>query len=286
MNATRPFYWSVRRELWENRSIYLAPLIVTAVVLFATSIGTIGLPRRMRALSALDPAKQHAAVSHYGMAPAAIMFTTLIVAIFYSLDALYGERRDRSMLFWKSMPVSNGTTVLSKATIPLVVLPLIGFVLSLATFFFMLFLSTAVLLANGISPARLWAEVRVLQEPVIMAYGLTVHALWFAPIYGWFLLVSAWARRATFLWAVLPLLAISAFEKILFNTQYFMYMLQYRTTGAMKEAFAVRRGELLNQLTQLDPLRFLSAPGLWVGLAFAWACLAAAVRVRRNREPI
>src|SRR5713101_9164463 len=97
MSEIRPMFWSVRRELWENRSIYLAPLIVAAVVLFATALGTIGLPRRMRSLPTLDPAKRHAAVvMPYSMAPAPIMLTTFLVGFFYCLDALYGERRDRS----------------------------------------------------------------------------------------------------------------------------------------------------------------------------------------------
>jgi ABC-2 type transport system permease protein len=291
MSETRPMYWSVRRELWENRSIYIAPLVVAAVVLFASSISTIGLPRRMRTLPTLDPAKQHAAVvMPVSMAPAPIMLATFIVGIFYCLDALYGERRDRSILFWKSLPVSDRTTVLSKASIPLVVLPLIAFTLSVVTQLILLQLSTMVLMGNGMSPATFWAEVRFFQGLLIMLYGLTVHALWFAPIYGWLLLVSAWARRAPVLWAVLPLLAVSAVEKIVFNTWSFMHMLQYRVGGAMKEAFAFNPkgggGGDINRLSQLHPARFLSAPGLWVGLAFAAVFLVAAVRLRRNREPI
>jgi ABC-2 type transport system permease protein len=289
--ATRPIYWSVRRELWENRSIYLAPLLVAAVVLFASAIAMIGLPRKMRSLPALDPASQHAVVVRpFSMAPAPIMLAALIVGVFYSLDALYGERRDRGILFWKSLPVSDLTTVLAKASIPLVVLPLIAFVLSVATAAFLLFLSTAVLLGNGVSPAPLWSELRFVQEPLIMLYGLTVHALWFAPIYSWLLLVSAWARRAPFLWAVLPLLAVVALERIAFNTSSFMSMLQYRVGGAMSEAFAFKpkKGshEILDQLAQLDPGKFLTRPGLWVGLIFAVLFLTAAVRLRRNRGPI
>lgn len=284
----RPLYWSVRRELWENRSTYIAPLVVTAVVLFALLISTIGLPKKMRAVSALDPAKQHAAiVMPYSMAPAPIMLATFIVGIFYSLDALYGERRDRSILFWKSLPVSDRTTVLSKASIPLVALPLIAFVLGVATLFIMLFLSTAVLLANRMSPATLWAELWFVQEPLIMLYSLAVHALWFAPIYGWLMLISAWARRTPFLWAVLPPFAISAVERIAFHTYYFNSLLKYRVTGAMTEAFAVEgRHGIADRLSQLTPVKFLSTPGLWVGLIFAAAFFAAAVRLRRHREPM
>lgn len=289
---TRPLYWSVRRELWENRSIYLAPLIVAAVVLFGSLISTVGLPRRMRAAAALDdPAKVHAAiVKPFSMAPVPILLATFLVGIFYSLDALHGERRDRSILFWKSLPVSDVTTVLSKASIPLAVLPLVGFVLGLATQRIVLLLSAAVLLASGMSPATLWAEFRFFQEPIVMLYGLTVHVLWFAPIYAWLLLVSAWARRMPVLWAALPPFALALVEKLALNSSYVCSLLKYRVTGAMTEAFVVpfRHGTepTLDKLTQLDPARFLSAPGLWIGLAFAAAFLAAAVRLRRNREPI
>jgi ABC-2 type transport system permease protein len=288
LSATRPLYWSVRRELWENRSLYIAPLVVAAVVLFASVIGTIGLPRRMRTLPTLDPAKQHAVVvMPYSMAPAPIMLATFVVGLFYALDALHGERRDRSILFWKSLPVSDLTTVLSKASIPLVVLPLIALALSVVTVFTLLLLSTAVLLGNGLSPATLWAELRFIQEPLVMLYGLTVHALWFAPLYGWLLLVSAWARRTPVLWAALPLFAIPLVERIAFGTSYFCSMLKFRVTGAMARAFDVTgQSGVIDRLAQLDPVRFLSTPGLWIGLAFAAAFLAAAVRLRRWREPI
>lgn len=291
--STRPFYWSVRRELWENRSITIAPLIVAGVVLFASLISTIGLPRRVRAAAALeDPAKLHAAIVRpLSVAPAPIMFVTFLVGIFYSLDALHGERRDRSILFWKSLPVSDRTTVLSKAIIPLGVLPLIGFVLGLAAERIVLLLSAAVLLASGMSPAELWAQFRFFQEPLVMLYGLTVHVLWFAPIYAWLLLVSAWARRMPVLWAALPPFAIGLVEKIAFNTSHVCSLLQYRVTGAMTEAFAVSSQPgadhpNIDRLTQLDPARFLTTPGLWIGLALAAACLAVAVRLRRNKEPI
>ena len=288
----RLLYWSVRRELWENRFLYLVPLVVSAIVLFASFIHMFSLPRRMRNLATLDPARQHdVVVSTFSIAPAPIMFATFLVGLFYCLDALYGERRDRSILFWKSLPVSDRTTVLSKASIPLVVLPLLAFALALVTQRLMLFQATAVLLANDMSAAPIWKEFRFFQESLVMIYGLAVHALWLAPIYGWLLLVSAWAKRAPLLWAVVPAMLVSAFERGAFGTRSFMRMLQYRVTGAMHEAFVPmpRRGShppIIDQLSQLDPAKFLTRPGLWVGLAFAVVCLVAAVRLRRNREPI
>ena len=285
----RPLYWSIRRELWENRSVYLAPLAVAALVLFAMSVGTVRLPGKAReAVAAARGGAQIAAVTPYAMAPAPIMFTTILVGLFYSLDALYGERRDRSILFWKSLPVSDRTTVLAKAAVPLVILPAIGFVLSVATMSVLMALGTMVLVANGIRPSVLWAEVGVVSEPLIMMYGLAVHVLWHAPIYGWCLLISAWARRTPFLWAVLPPLALAAGERIAFQTAHIGAFLHYRLGGAMKEAFTLEAGRTgnISQLSQLDPLGFLVTPGLWIGLIATAAFLVAAARLRRNREPI
>jgi ABC-2 type transport system permease protein len=290
-SSTHPLYWSARRELWENRFVYIAPLIVTAFVLLGSFISIARLPHRLHTVALNDPAKLHnVIVAPFSIAPAPIMLATFIIGVFYSLDALYGERRDRSILFWKSLPVSDLTAVLAKASIPLVVLPLIALVLSLATVAILLILGTMVLAGSRTNPAMLWSEFRFFQEPLIMIYGLAVHSLWFAPIHGWLLLVSAWSKRAPVIWALLPLLVLSAVERLAFGTSSFMYMLQYRLMGAMREAFAykMKRGghASFDQLTQLDPLRFFTRPGLWVGLAFAAICIAAAVRLRRYREPI
>ncbi len=286
---TRPLYWSVRRELWENRSIYLAPLLVTAFVLLGSLISVITVPCRTARQAITDPATLQAMVLRpFSFAPAPIMMVTFIVGFFYCLDALYGERRDRSILFWKSLPVSDRTTVLAKAGIPLAVLPLIAYALSVITQVLMLAVSTPFLLGSAVSVSTMWSELEFFQGLVIMFYGLAVHTLWFAPIYGGLLLVSAWARRAPFLWAVLPPLVLAMFERMAFGTSYFGYMLQYRVTGAMKEAFNWKPGAVgeAERLSQLEPLNFLTTPGLWVGLAFAAACIAIAARLRRNREPI
>jgi ABC-2 type transport system permease protein len=289
MSATRPMYWSVRRELWENRSIYIAPLAAGAVFLFSFLISTIHLPAKMRSLSALDPAHQRQAIAMpYHFAAGLFMLTALIVGVFYCLDALYGERRDRSILFWKSLPVSDLTTVLSKASIPLVVLPLITFAGTLATQVVMLLLSSTVLLGSGLSVATLWTQLALFQMSLMLFYHLlTVHVLWHAPIYGWLLLVSSWARRAPFLWAILPVLAICVVEKIAFNTSHFAAMLGNRFTGGAEAVALTAPGGLpIDPGMQLTPGRFLSSPGLWLGLVVAAAFLAAAVRLRRYREPI
>jgi ABC-2 type transport system permease protein len=289
-HSTRPFYWSVWRELWENRSIYIGPLIVGVVQVFGFAISTIGLAERRRALLLLDdPIKQrHSIEQSYDIAAMMMIFTVFIVGIFYCLDALHGERRDRSILFWKSLPVSDLTTVLSKVTIPLVVLPLIALVMVFCVQVIMLLETSVNLLAHGMTPATTWAHVPVFQNWVVLLYGLIAIALWHAPIYGWLLLISGWARRATFLWAVLPAIVIQIFEKITFGTSYFTKLLQHRLFGFAPHAFDFQGSDhpTIDSLAQLTPGRYLSAPGLWIGLLVATAFIVAAVRLRRYSGPL
>jgi len=281
--ATRVLYWSVRRELWENRSIYLAPLAVAAVALFGFSLSSIAgiWEKPLR----LNPAQPQAP---YDIAAGLLMLTGIVVSVFYCLDALHGERRDRSILFWKSLPVSDATTVLAKASIPLVILPLLTVAITVALQWLMLLLSSAVLLVSGLSVATLWTKLSFLRMSWLLLYHvLTAHALWPAPVYCWLLLVSGWPRRATFLWAALPLVAIAGVEQIAFHTWHFAALVGSRLIGDAPTV-ALTSPDMFptDPMTHITPAQFLSSPGLWIGLAVAAAFLAAAVRLRRYQGPI
>lgn len=281
--ATRVFYWSVRRELWENSSIYIAPLAVATVALFAFSLSSIlGIwEKPLR----LNPAQPQAP---YDMAAGLMMITGIIVSVFYCLDALHGERRDRGILFWKSLPVSDVTTVLAKASIPLVILPLLTFAITVAMQWFMLLLSSAVLLASGQSVAMLWTKLSFLRMSLLLLYHiLTAHTLWPAPIYCWLLLVSGWPRRATFLWAALPLVAIGGVEQLAFHTWHFAALVASRLIGDVPTVAPTSPPVFpIDAMVHIAAVRFLSNPGLWMGLAIGAAFLAAAVRLRRYQGPI
>jgi ABC-2 type transport system permease protein len=275
MNS-EPMYWSVKRELWENRSICVAPSAVAALFLFAFLVSTV--------TGRWIKAHPHNVTQPYDFAALVIMATTFIVSVFYCLDALHGERRDRSILFWKSLPVSDLTAVLSKATIPLVVLPVVTFVITAATQLIMLFMSSAAVLMHGESVTALWRGVSFFQTwPMLLYHLIAVHSLYYAPIFAWLLLVSAWARRVPFLWAFLPLAAIGVAEKIAFNTSYFGHMLMSRIGGGKGGGMEHGTTPLLGHFT---PGVFLSSPGLWIGLALAAAFLAGAVRLRHYHGPL
>jgi len=290
--AAQLLFWSVRRELWENRSLYIAPLVAAGLAMLGFFVGLTHFSRTMHMGSA-DPAHQFLMlVMPYGHTAWLLLLTAFLVGVFYSLDALHGERRDRSILFWKSLPVSDLTTVLSKAAIPLVVLPVIVVVITAVTNLVMILFNTAILLLSGLNPIALWRQVPLFQMEIVLLYAVAVLALGQAPLYAWLLMVSAWARRTVFLWAVLPLLAISVAEKLVFNTTHFLAMLGNRLIGGSTDAFSfiTPSGAPVDPhfipLSQITPGRFFGNPDLWIGLAFAALFLAVAVRLRRYREPI
>jgi ABC-2 type transport system permease protein len=255
---------------------------------------TIGMPHRRLDALKMPLDKQAAVISApYHFAEAAMIFTMIVVAVFYALNALYAERRDRSILFWKSLPVSDTTTVLAKAFVPFVIMPTVTWVITVATQLVMLLLS-AIILAAGGAPASAPGAPNPAELAVVLLYGLVTMTLWYAPIYGWMLMVSAWARRAPFLWAFLPPLAVCLLEKIALNTSHLFDQLATRLGGSYSAAFVTstpaelkaRGGMPLLGLAQIDPGKFLSDPGLWVGLVVGAAFIAAAVWFRRRREPI
>lgn len=277
------FSWSVRREFWENRSLYVAPLAVATAALLAFSLSSIvGIWERPLSL---NPAKPQAP---YNLAAGLMMLTGIVVSVFYCLDALHGERRDRSILFWKSLPVSDLTTVLAKASVPLVILPLLVFAVTVAMQWLMLLVSSAIVLVSGQSVAELWTNLSFVRMSLLLLYHvITAHALWPAPIYCWLLLVSGWSRRATLLWAVLPLVVIGGIERLAFGTWYFARLVGSRLVGDVPTlALASPKVFPTDPMAHIDPFHLLSNMGLWFGLAVAAAFLATAVRLRRSQGPI
>lgn len=310
--ATRPFLWSVRRELWEHGSIYIAPLAIAGLMLFGFVISLFSLHRHNAEIKAtMTPDSMPAImILPYDIAAVAVIAVSVVVALFYCLSALYSERRERSILFWKSLPVSNLTTVLSKAFVPMVALPLFVFVVATAMHIVMLLLNMAGRAMSGLDVGELTAHVSLFQLDAVLLYGVITLALWHAPIYAWFILVSGWAKKAPILWAVVPPVALAIVERMAFGTGYVGNLIAYRLGGGTDAAFTKPpmlpmrslhdaatqhaahgahrgMGGVPNfGIAQIDIAGFLATPGLWVGLVVAVAFLATAVWLRRTREAI
>ena len=275
-------YWSVRRELWENRSLYLAPLVGACIVLAGFVVALLRLPATLH--SALPNSQVQQAIEVPYVAGAIILMAIdIVVAIFYSLDALYGERRDRSILFWKSMPLSDAATVVSKASIPILILPLVTFVVTVATQAVMLLGTSAVLRANGLSVSMFSDDLSLFAlSRINFGHLVGFHGIWWAPLYAWLLLASAWATRLPFLWATLPPAAIVVIERVAFNTSHFSGVLRNYFFGSSEQTASGMHAMTMAMMTM--PLGdFFLRPSMWVGLAISAALLVGAVRLRRSQ---
>jgi ABC-2 type transport system permease protein len=282
-----PIYWQMQRELWEHRSLWVAPTAVAGLALLGVLMGATHVPH-LESHVQLDSQKMAAvSVAPYAMAALAIMFVGFIVAAAYCLGALHNERRDRSILFWKSMPVSDVAAVGVKAAVPLLALPAILFTVIVATQLLMMGVNAIFLLPGGGQFATLWARWPMFGETLVLAWGLVSQTLWLAPVWGYLLMVSAWARRVPFLWAVLPPLGVCLVELMAFGTGRFAHFVGHRLGGGASLAFSDSAPHAQTiDASQIDPALFFGSLEVWGGLLAAAAFLAVTVWLRRTRDPV
>jgi ABC-2 type transport system permease protein len=286
--SVRPFFWCIRREFWENRFIFVAPAAVALLVVGAYLVGTVHLQQIVGWNPRLSQKPNMPPVGlPFVIGALSVLVTGILTGGFYSLNALYGERRDRSILFWKSLPLSDRTVVLAKASVPLAVLPAAVFLMTMAMHLAMLGLGILFSGRGGASEPAFWTTWPFFQMTVVLLYGFATMTLWYAPLYGWLFLISAWAKRAPFLWAILLPLALSVAEKVAFNTSVLSTIIGSRVFGAFEAAFNAPDDYLGPiAISQIAPLKFLATPDLWVGLLVAAGFFAAAIRLRRFRGPL
>ena len=242
----------------------------------------------MAALASLDAFRQRSAVvAPYDIVAGLMMMAGLLVGAIYCVDALYGERRDHSVLLWKSLPVSDGTTVLAKLVVPVVLLPLIVWAMTVAVHVTMLLVSTAVLAAHGQGAALVWTQLRLVPTSVSLLYHLVgVHGLFAAPLYAWLLLMSAWAPRAPFLWAFLPPVGVVFLERVALGTRRFGDLLLSRLVGGVDVTQPPAGETMMDSVARLPLSHFVGAPALWVGFVIAALFVAGTVALRRRAQPI
>lgn len=286
----RSLVWSLRRELWENHSLVLGPLLVALLLLAGFLVALVKMPTA--ALSHGHTGEDSwvpLLVVPIVVTPPLLFGVMVLLALFYCVESLHAERRDRSILFWKSMPVSDLTTVVSKALVPLAFLPLYTFVLAVVMELLMLLLVSLRFLAQGEALAAVLAQVPMLRLPAVLLYGELVFTLAAAPLFAWLILVSGWARRAPMSWAVLPPVLIGIVERVALGTTAFRDLLTGHFVGIFRHAFVVGgfgHGDGPVKLPQVNALGFISQPTLWVGLLLAALMLAVAVWQRRYRQPL
>lgn len=287
----RVFAWLVRREFWEHRALWIAPLTVACFATAVHFLSALTISDAERTTAIVDPAKSGQFMSLHAAIVAVVMVIGQLVGVLYALDALQSERRDRSILFWKSLPVSDTATVLSKAFVAMVILPVLTVLLAVAASMVAVSLQTLAWRVGGYDPALLWARLDMGLLWLGLAYALPFMILWNAPLYGWFLLASAWARRVAFLWASAPIAALLIVEHTALHKTAVHWLVERRLAGGMLEPLtrpAPHGTDIawLRSLSDLDPVRLWTLPGLWIGVAVAALFLFAAIRLRRSRPPL
>jgi ABC-2 type transport system permease protein len=306
----------LRREFWEHRALWIVPLVTGALMVGLAALSHAGpggydqfpfgpFNWRSEGRPISDP--RALAVAFFALrqwiTTVPLFLATTVMLYFYLLSSLYDERKDRSILFWKSLPVSDAQTVLSKLLVALVVVPLGVCVVAVVT----QLLCTAVWgirESMGLAPGLqfVWDTVAYLKSDALMLMVVVLSSLWYAPVVGYLMLVSAWARRNPFLWAVLPPLILAVAEGISFGTWHLRNIFLARLAGAWtslglngaaSDAFngAMLRapfGRLISlpAVWDLIDLRrvFITNIDLWAGVAVAAAFVYVAIRLRRFRD--
>ena len=216
------------------------------------------------------------------------MLAGLLVAAIYCTDALYGERRDRSVLFWKSLPVADVTTVMAKLCVAALIIPVLVWASTVLVYLVITMVSSAVALVHHDNAFRVWGQAEVAQNSALLLFHLIVlHGLYAAPLYAWLLLVSAWAPRAPFMWAVLPPVAIAILERLAVGSTHFVDMTIGRLSGGMQPtAPAGSTDSWSSALMPSPPMQMLTAPSLWLGLVATALLVTLIVRQRRRAYPL
>jgi ABC-2 type transport system permease protein len=218
-----------------------------------------------------------------------------IYSTWYLLDCLYADRKDRSILFWKSMPISDSVTVTSKLGIALILIPLCYFAFADLTTLLMAFIISV--RAGASVGSSLWRGDLWLEIQALWFYLIVTTAIWYLPVAGWLLLVSAWAKRAVILWSILPPLALVLAERMFLGTHVIAGQLAARLglLGYASHAFQYTPGAANWVMTEIGhdtittPVSvyrfvnaggFLSSPETWIGAAVGAVLIAAAIQLR------
>lgn len=205
------------REYWENKGAFrTTPLIIGGVciglmlmAIFTTAHIDNELYTFKEAvrLLAQQPAEFRSTHLYQGMLGISLIFSVVLsfVVFFYLLGALYDDRKDRSILFWKSMPASDIQTVASKLVAAMLILPVMFWLALIITQILMILIASVMVMSVGENPWTLFISVlHPLKAWSMILLSLLASSIWFLPVYGWLLFVSAFAPRIPLLFAVIP----------------------------------------------------------------------------------
>lgn len=298
VNGHNPVKTLLLREYWENRrSILITPIVIAtfmAVMLLGTLIfqGSIHMNGMVLTLSdVMDNFSDHDAEKleehiHLLLLASAIpiWIGTWFCMVFTALSSLYDERKDSSILFWKSMPISDTQTVLSKLLTVTIIAPLVSVVIALVYQIFILIVGSLMILGTDFNPLTLlWGPANLPLLLVNEIVTFTMYGLWALPIFAWFMLASVIAKRTPLLVATIPLVLTIVFEKIFMGTRYIATFI--RDHLGLEQVLGNQFNDRFDDIPSLDTLAMLKSgaePELWFGLALAAALLYGTILLRKR----
>ena len=297
----------MRRELWEHRAIYIVPLVIAGLITLGSITGQVAVSTADQAVDIallgatnLGENERAAAINVLMIVVSSLFFLVMgVLTVFYALDSLYAERKDKSILFWRSLPVTDAESVVSKLLTAVLVIPLITFVLISITHVLVLIISSVWVAVRGANAWHLiWQAAPLFDNWLATLIVLLSVSIWMSPFVGWFLFVSAFTKRSPFLTAFLPLVVIPMLEKIVFDSTLFIEMLTARAPFAGPIFNVSSSGfpfddeaELMSRAHDgVSPLEFIDVGGfltsfeVWLGIAVCGVFSFAAIYVRRYRD--
>lgn len=295
----------IKREIWEHRSIYVTPaaiasivsLIVLAMLVFASGFAKELDIAIFGASNLAGEAERRAALIAFFVGTSGLFVVGLaILTVFYCLDSLYGERKDKSILFWRSLPITDAETVLSKLLTAVFVLPIVAALGIIATHLVNLITTSIwVSMKGGDAGLLIWGSVPLLDNWLTAFIVLIASGIWMSPFIGWFLFVSAWTKRAPLLMAFMPLILVPLLEWIFLRTSFFASAVWDRNDAlplfraldfeTFFEEEHWRTGiDNISLLDHLDIGQFLTSPAMWAGVIVCGLFVTAAIYVRRYRD--
>ena len=295
----------IRRELWEHRAIYVTPLVIGAIVTLGTLTTLMFAGEFQKELdlaifgaqNIAGEMERKAVLTGFFVSSSWLFLLGLgVLTVFYALDALYAERKDKSILFWRSLPVTDAETVISKLATALLLIPAVAFAGIIVTHLINLVVASIwVATKGGDAGIMIWGSVPIFDNWAATLIVLYAIAIWMAPFLGWFLFVSAWTKRAPFMVAFLPLVLVPMIEGIFLRSAHFAEAVWGRwaqiplfghidVEGFFDDGHPRISEEMVTLLGHLDIGKFVTHVDTWIGIVVCGLLTFAAIYVRRYRD--
>jgi len=295
----------IKREIWEHRSIYVTPMAIASIVtlgvlamlMFASGFAAELDVAIFGAQNIVGDNERQAVLTGFFLGTSWVFIIALaILTVFYSLDSLYAERKDKSILFWRSLPVTDAETVISKLLTAVFVIPAVTVVGIVVTHLInLIVVSIWVSMKGGDGGVLIWQSVSFLDNWLAAFIVVIASGIWMSPFIGWFLLVSAYTKRSPLLMAFMPLILIGLLEGIILRTHVFADNVLGRGDGMpLFRAVDIERffdeeqwrvaEDATSLLVHLDIVQFLASPAVWAGVVVCGLLSTGAIYVRRFRD--